>query len=302
MGSGSDAGDLISIGELAQRTGISIDTLRAWERRYGEPKPLRLPSGHRRYSKDQLRRLMGVSEALAHGLRPSRFLGQPPEVLERILEELSPRTPNDPTLDTLLEYVQGYERGRLERELVALWQRFPVVQWLQRFVVPLLATVGRLWAEGQITIRQEHFMSEVLEDLLRMLRLELLSDQIDAGTAPILLTSLPGERHALGLQMVALLCAAQQVPQRLMGADMPVAEIVAAARDCAAKVVAVSVSLASGGPHAGNVLYELREQLPSEVHILVGGRGARGSRRCKDGVEYLDSLPDFVQWLESQEF
>ncbi len=52
----------LTIGEVAERTGISVATLRAWEARHGFPQPVRLASGHRRYRKvdvdkiEQLRR------------------------------------------------------------------------------------------------------------------------------------------------------------------------------------------------------------------------------------------------------
>ncbi|MBA2956414.1 MerR family DNA-binding transcriptional regulator [Nocardioides sp. CGMCC 1.13656] len=45
----SKSADLITIGDLAERTGVGAATIRAWEQRHGFPTPLRLPSGHRRY-------------------------------------------------------------------------------------------------------------------------------------------------------------------------------------------------------------------------------------------------------------
>ena len=42
-------------------TGIGRDTLRVWERRYGRPEPIRLPSGHRRYTAEQIRWLRRVA-------------------------------------------------------------------------------------------------------------------------------------------------------------------------------------------------------------------------------------------------
>lgn len=41
---------LLTIGDLAGRTGVSTATLRVWETRHGFPSPQRLPSGHRRYT------------------------------------------------------------------------------------------------------------------------------------------------------------------------------------------------------------------------------------------------------------
>lgn len=43
------ASRLLTIGDLAERTGLSPATLRMWEQRHGFPEPQRLESGHRRY-------------------------------------------------------------------------------------------------------------------------------------------------------------------------------------------------------------------------------------------------------------
>ena len=47
----------ISIGALSKETGLSVENLRMWERRYGSPKAIRLPSGHRRYTWAEVARL-----------------------------------------------------------------------------------------------------------------------------------------------------------------------------------------------------------------------------------------------------
>src|SRR5690348_6144268 len=82
-----DAGTL-TIGELAERTGVSEGTLRMWEARHGFPVPARLPSGHRRYQpidvdrvrvalqarEDGLPLPMAIERAQRHGVEPRRSL------------------------------------------------------------------------------------------------------------------------------------------------------------------------------------------------------------------------------------
>src|SRR3712207_4853305 len=41
---------LLTISDLAERTGVPPATLRSWESRYGFPRPIRLAGGHRRYA------------------------------------------------------------------------------------------------------------------------------------------------------------------------------------------------------------------------------------------------------------
>jgi DNA-binding transcriptional MerR regulator len=50
----------MSIGEVARRTGVTVPTLRAWERRYGLLLPVRTTGGHRRYRDEDVRRVLEV--------------------------------------------------------------------------------------------------------------------------------------------------------------------------------------------------------------------------------------------------
>lgn len=57
----------MSIGEVARRTGVTVPTLRAWERRYGLLVPVRTAGGHRRYREEDVRRVLAVLELTGQG-------------------------------------------------------------------------------------------------------------------------------------------------------------------------------------------------------------------------------------------
>jgi DNA-binding transcriptional MerR regulator len=57
----------MSIGEVSRRTGVTVPTLRAWERRYGLLLPVRTAGGHRRYHDDDVRRVQAVLELARQG-------------------------------------------------------------------------------------------------------------------------------------------------------------------------------------------------------------------------------------------
>jgi len=60
--------DELTIREVARQTGVPEGTLRMWETRYGFPVPERLPSGHRRYSDDDVQRVRQVSRDREAGM------------------------------------------------------------------------------------------------------------------------------------------------------------------------------------------------------------------------------------------
>jgi DNA-binding transcriptional MerR regulator len=59
---------MLTIGELAARTGVQPGTLRMWESRHGFPRAERLPSGHRRYPEGEVDRVLEVVRQRDAGL------------------------------------------------------------------------------------------------------------------------------------------------------------------------------------------------------------------------------------------
>ena len=66
---------LLTIGELAEHTGLSTQLLRTWETRFGFPEPTRLPSGHRRYTGADVRAVRRVLEERDRGTRLEQAIG-----------------------------------------------------------------------------------------------------------------------------------------------------------------------------------------------------------------------------------
>ena len=65
---GSATPALLRIGELSRRTGVNVDTLRAWERRYGILEPARSDGGFRLYSANDEERARAMRGLISEGL------------------------------------------------------------------------------------------------------------------------------------------------------------------------------------------------------------------------------------------
>lgn len=289
-----------SVGDLAEQTGIAPGTLRMWERRYGAPVPVRLPSGHRRYTADQVRLVRRVAEAMAQGYRPGKLLRSSEEELDRLLAEASGGVVTPASVEPWLELVRGYDERGLEDALRGAAAALGPLEFLHGRVSPFVRALGRLWADGALGVHHEHFASQTVESVLRSLRTSLRAQPGRPERDRILLTTLPGERHGLGLLMAAMLCEAHDVHTSLLGTDTPLEEIAAAAREQALRTVGVSVSLSCGGVRTDALLADLRDALPAGTGLLVGGAGAHGKRRRLRGVQYCESLPKLERWLSRQ--
>jgi len=146
--------------------------------------------------------------------------------------------------------------------------------------------VGRGWADGELEIGQEHLFTEVVESLLRFIRESL---EIDLEEPPVILATLPGELHGLGLQFAALLAAIEGRSCRLLGVQTPPGEIAEAARFTGAAAVGLSVSASASAGETAAMIRSLRELLPASVPLWIGGGGSL-SLRLPGGVIHLPEL------------
>ncbi len=289
---------LWTIGAVTRRTGLSDHALRAWERRYGFPKPVRLPSGHRRYTGDQVRRLVQVARAVGLGHRTGDVVNLPLEQLATLLEAGEHEAPSPPVtqwkdwLERVLDATQRFDHTQVEALLESDSLILGVPRFLRERAVPLLTEVGERWARGELGVRHEHFVSDHLEHHLRELLLRL--SRLRHGPI-VILACLPQEQHGLGLYLAALEVAAGGLRPRVLGRSTPVEEIVAAADSTAAHAVGISVSLFADpeGTRAG--LAELRRKLPPSVELWAGGSGTAGIEL--PGLRVFGSLDELDEVL-----
>jgi DNA-binding transcriptional MerR regulator len=288
------------MGAVTRRTGIGEHTLRAWERRFGFPTPIRLASGHRRFSADQVQHLLLIAKALESGYRAGDIVPLPLAELEQLLQnsgvfDRTSATSNDEDVISLaFDACRRFDR----ESLAALLHSEAVVLGLPRFlrerVSPLLDEVGDAWGRGEIEIRHEHFFSEVLEDKLRRLRAPL---ETAAKGRPVVIASLPNELHGLGLQIAALAIVTAGRSVRVLGPHLPVEEIVQAAKALDASAVGLSVSIFSEPEETAREITVVRERLPDGVALWIGGAGSTTLEDLPTGVEITASLDDLERVL-----
>jgi methanogenic corrinoid protein MtbC1 len=273
--------DLLSIGDICSETGLSADVIRVWERRYGFPVPVRLASGHRRYRREDLHQLRLMAEAVAQGHRPSVVTRSGEAALKRMLVPAA-----NPLVEALFAAVMAMDTDGMRLQLRMALADLGWKPFLQQAVSPLLDRVGMAWADGSIGIHHEHLVTEVLEDFLRELRLEC---RTLPSRGRVLLCTLPGERHRLGLLMAALAYASQGTRTELLGVDLPVASIAQAARTLNVDRVAVGLSVQSAGETTRKLLMDLKDRLPEGCRLIVGGQGSMRTRRI-EGVQRMAGL------------
>jgi DNA-binding transcriptional MerR regulator len=222
----------LSIGTLSNATGVPIDTLRTWERRYGFPAPLTRTGGsHRRYSADTIDQLRLIVRALELGHRPSAVLGRDLEELRRLLGGDASGAPHGQARAAGQETVArwlAHTRAMAGDALFADFQRtlatMPVLQFLALHMGPYLQAMGEAWADGTLRVSHEHFASERVREFSSA-QWRALNDAGPGARATLVLATPPGEEHALGLHMAAWVVALAGARVVFLGANVPVEEI-----------------------------------------------------------------------------
>lgn len=205
----------LRIGELARRTGVSPELLRAWEQRYGLLQPTRSPGGFRLYSEADEARIRRTTRLIADGLSAAQAARQ---ALTSDPAHLAIETPLvDQLADQLRTALDTFDGAGAHASLDRLLASVSLEATLTEVLVPYLRDLGDRWEAGRATVAQEHFASNLIRG-----RLLAIARDWDAGDGPsMLLACLPGEAHDLGLIMFGLLAARRGWRITFLGADTP---------------------------------------------------------------------------------
>jgi MerR family transcriptional regulator, light-induced transcriptional regulator len=206
---------LMRIGELSRRTGVSPELLRAWEQRYGLLRPSRSAGGFRLYSVEDEERVRRTNALVADGLstaeaaRLAAGAAPGPVAVDRpAVEEFA---------DQLRHALEGFDAAAGHAALDRLLGAVSVEIALTEVLIPYLRELGERWADGTVSVAQEHFASQLIRGRL----LGLARDWGAGGSASAVLACVPGEAHDLGLVLLGVLIARRGWRVTFLGADTP---------------------------------------------------------------------------------
>lgn len=291
----------VSIAAVERDTGLSKDTLRVWERRYGFPQPRRDAYDDRLYPPEQVERLRLIARLLGGGQRPGRVVPLPREALQQLLLDSAPidaDAPPSPELQSVLNLVRSHDVTALRRTLNQAVLRMGLGRFMSRLLAPLNVQVGEAWVRGDIQVFEEHIYTESVIAVLRS-AMGNAAALPQPGKPRVLLATFPQESHVLGLLMAEITLALEGCECVSLGAQAPVAEIVRAAQANRAQVVGLSFSPAYSTQSLLRSLQDLRSRLPAEVEIWAGGSHPLLQRRPPEGVTPVAQLEDISRLLAS---
>ena len=284
---------LSSISDVERDTGIPKETLRVWERRYAFPQPARDANDERQYPASQVQRLRQVKRLLDQGYRPGKIMQLDQDALAELAAKVGAVTPapnaGDPELQHCLHLIKAHKIGELRQRLAQAQMQMGLQRFVIELAAPLTTLVGDAWAGGELAVFEEHLFAEMLQGVMRNAIFAANQQFGQTGAAPrILLTTVPQERHGLGLLMAEALFALEGAHCVSLGVQTPLGDIVAAAKVQQAHIVALSFSSVMTPRAAVDNVNELQARLGEATQVWAGGSCAALARRHLGPQRVLD--------------
>jgi MerR family transcriptional regulator, light-induced transcriptional regulator len=274
----------LRIGQLAKRTGVSPELLRAWEQRYGFLQPTRTAGGFRLYSAADEARVQGMQSLVSGGLAAA-------QAARLILSDAEPAPPTPSASATTLEDAAGNLTASLDRldeqaantALDRLFAGYTVETVLRDAVIPYLHRLGDRWEAGEVSVAQEHFASNLLRG-----RLLGLAQGWGQGQGPgAILACVPGEQHELGLLAFGVALRRRGWRITYLGSDSPIGAVADISRSLLpAVVVLLSMNPEGFLDHAREIA-----KLAKQVRVMIAGTGATPEIAQQTQTHVLDQDP-----------
>jgi DNA-binding transcriptional MerR regulator len=298
---------------VVKETGLKPDTLRAWEKRYGLPQPDRTAGGHRLYSQHDVEILEWLIARQEEGLSISRAVdlwnqfqaeGQDPLIampLEtaQIAQTIAAGATIEAIRDEWVKACMAFDEQQAEQIMTRAFALYPSDQVCIQVLMKGLSEIGDGWYEGNFTVQQEHFASE-----LAIRRLETL---IAAAPPPtlqgrILVLCPPSEEHTFSPLLITYLLRRSGRHAIFLGANVPLGRLEHAISTTQPNLVILSAQHLQS---AANLFLIAESLQPMDLILAYGGRIFNMIPRIRKRIpgvflgEILEEVPANVNHLLS---
>lgn len=274
----------LSIGAVERDTGLSKDTLRVWEKRYGFPQPERDKFGERVYPQEQVEKLRLLKRLIDRGHRPGKLVSRSVTELLALVDPQQAQPAMSAQQDVPTQPFAAFDTNDIAEVRQQLWDTL-TREGLREFVMGTVADLHQqmsdAWMRGQLALYEERLYSEALHSTLQR---GLAALPLQNGSPRVLLGTFPNESRTLGLLMIECLLASEGAMCISLGAQAPVVDMMLAARAQQADIVGLYFSAAYPITQALEGLTALREQVPEQTQIWVGSANPAIVRRAPADV------------------
>jgi len=261
----------------AELSGVRVELIRAWERRYGFPCPQRTPSGYRVYTQQDVTLLKRLKQLTEEGVAISEAVKLLPQ-LQRKAGEAGEAQGGEVSATSLeawraavLAAAEAHDQARVSAVLDEVLSALPPLKAFDAVLAPVQREVGERWHAGRLTVVQEHLVSQVVR--ARVVSL-LHAAPENEGARHAVLACFPEEQHEVGLLGLALRLRHAGLRVTLLGQRVPPADLAKLVTELRPDLVGLSAVTDPGAESFENMLAQMLVALPRGIPVWVGGAAA----------------------------
>lgn len=291
---------------VAQETGVPADTFRAWERRYGVPRPQRTEGGHRLYSERDIATIRWLRDRTAEGLTISQAIALMVDGTESSLTWLNTAVDTEPHSwerlnSRFFAALTDFDAARAEQILGEAFALYPLEEVFLKLVQPTMTEIGEQWHQGKLNVTTEHFATQFVRRKLSSL---FNTYNITDGRGMIIVACAPSEQHDLGALLISVFLVRHGWQVVYLGPEVPLRDLLDTIQRIHPDLVCVAASTTETAIQLLEIGRSVLSLPPPRPHFGYGGRafnvnpGLReripGQFLGKDAQETIDTITDLL--------
>ena len=216
-----------SIKNLETFSGIKAHTLRIWEKRYNLLEPERTETNIRRYSLDNLRKLLNVTLLYDHGFKISKISRLSLEEISDSVSNIALKENSEQIAINALKLAMINFDCELFNKTYDEFISHSKFEFIFMDVfMPLMKELGILWQTGAISATHEHFITNLIKQKIHV-QTERVQLSIKKNTDhPVFVLFLPeNEIHELGILYLNYLTLSKGLRTILLGQSIQISSL-----------------------------------------------------------------------------
>lgn len=286
-----------SIKDLEKISGIKAHTIRIWERRYGVIEPQRSDTNIRKYSDDDLKRIINISILNQNGLKISKIANLTSgELKQKVFDICTDVDNSNVQIENLVVSMLELDEVKFSEVMNKNIDSLGFEATVEDILFPFLDRIGVLWQTGTITPAQEHFIS----NLVRQKLIVAIDNHMETPKNDKRITFfLPeNELHEIGLLFYSLIARIDGYNVVYLGVSVPFDDIIQVNEIQKADVFFTSLVNPPTKEELNKILLKYTNSFPDTLLIVTGHQVKLHQKEIPNSVQVISSSQEFRNVLK----
>ena len=288
-----------TISQLQRYSGVSVHSIRAWEKRYNALKPDRSDGNTRNYNGNQLRRLLNITSLMNTEYKISELCSMSDSKLHELMNrQLETAINGDEFLvSQMVAAALEFNESLFDKIFSRAVMSYGIEGTYIRVIYPSLERLGLMWSADKIAPAQEHFISNLIRQKLSS-SIDLLPVSESSKNHWILF--LPeNEFHESGLLMANYLIRNAGHRCTYLGSNVPIDTLKQAAKQLKPSAFLFFLVAANDREEDNSIVYNMTKYFPSQNIHVAAGAVRLSHLKNKKNVVLLKSVDDLKNIINS---